>query len=76
LGALAGLELERARIDRREIIAAAGTVAAAVTASQAFAQMAAEEPMMHPPQDKALEARGKRGAASPDKTCCQDSLPM
>jgi hypothetical protein len=38
--------------------------------------MAAEEPMMYPPQDKALEARGKRGAASPDKTCCQDSLPM
>lgn len=41
-------------MDRREFIAAAGTVAAAASASQAFAQMAAEEPM-HPPKYKALE---------------------
>jgi Cys-rich four helix bundle protein (predicted Tat secretion target) len=42
-------------MDRREFIAAAGTVAAVASTSQAFAQMAAEEPMMHPPQYKALE---------------------
>jgi Cys-rich four helix bundle protein (predicted Tat secretion target) len=49
-------------MDRREFIAAAGTVAAAASASQAFAQMAeepmmqmAEEPIMHPPKYKALE---------------------
>jgi protein SCO1/2 len=42
-------------MDRREFIAAAGTAAALASASQAFAQMAAEEPMMHPPQYKALE---------------------
>jgi Cys-rich four helix bundle protein (predicted Tat secretion target) len=42
-------------MDRREFIAAAGTVAAAASTSQAFAQMAAEEPMMHPPKYKALE---------------------
>ncbi|HET6378105.1 MAG TPA: four-helix bundle copper-binding protein [Methylocella sp.] len=41
-------------MDRREFIAAAGTVAAAVSASPAFAQMGAEEPM-HPPKYKALE---------------------
>jgi len=41
-------------MDRREFIAA-GTAAALASASQAFAQMAAEEPMMHPPQYKALE---------------------
>ncbi|MGA7384485.1 MAG: four-helix bundle copper-binding protein [Methylocella sp.] len=41
-------------MDRREFIAAAGTVAAAASASQAFAQMA-EEPIMHPPKYKALE---------------------
>ena len=37
----------------------AGRAPAAATASQAFAQMAAEEPMMHPPQDKALEGARK-----------------
>jgi Cys-rich four helix bundle protein (predicted Tat secretion target) len=49
-------------MDRRKFIAAAGTVAAAASASQAFAQIAeepmmqmAEEPMMHPPKYKALE---------------------
>ena len=42
-------------MDRREFIAAAGTVAAVATTSQAFAQMAAEEPMMHPPKYEALE---------------------
>ncbi len=41
-------------MDRREFIAAAGTVAAAATASQAYAQMAAEEPM-HPAKYTALE---------------------
>jgi Cys-rich four helix bundle protein (predicted Tat secretion target) len=42
-------------MDRREFIAAAGTVAAVGSASQAFAQMAAEEPMMHAPKYKGLE---------------------
>ncbi|MGB6324866.1 MAG: four-helix bundle copper-binding protein, partial [Methylocella sp.] len=42
-------------MDRREFIAAAGTAAAVVSTSQAFAQMAAEEPQMHPPKYKALE---------------------
>jgi Cys-rich four helix bundle protein (predicted Tat secretion target) len=42
-------------MDRREFIAATGTVAAVASTSQAFAQMAAEEPMMHPPKYKALE---------------------
>ena len=41
-------------MDRREFIAAAGTVAAGASASQAFAQMA-EELLMHPPKYKALE---------------------
>jgi Cys-rich four helix bundle protein (predicted Tat secretion target) len=59
---LAGSELKEETVDRREFIAAAGTVAAAASASQAFAQIAeepmmqmAEEPMMHPPKYKALE---------------------
>ncbi|MGQ0446417.1 MAG: four-helix bundle copper-binding protein [Beijerinckiaceae bacterium] len=42
-------------MDRREFIAAAGTVAAAASASQAFAQMAAEESDMHSPKYKGLE---------------------
>jgi Cys-rich four helix bundle protein (predicted Tat secretion target) len=42
-------------MDRREFIAAAGTVAAVASTSQAFAQMEAEEPMMHPPKYEALE---------------------
>jgi Cys-rich four helix bundle protein (predicted Tat secretion target) len=42
-------------MDRREFIGAAGTVAAVTSTSQAFAQMAAEEPNMHPPKYKALE---------------------
>ncbi|MGH6794991.1 MAG: hypothetical protein ACREDH_07285, partial [Methylocella sp.] len=41
-------------MDRRKFIAAAGTVAAAASTSQAFAQMAAEEPMQ-PPKYEALE---------------------
>ena len=41
-------------MDRREFLAAAGTVAAAATASQAFAQTG-EAPDMHPPKYKALE---------------------
>ncbi len=40
-------------MDRREFIAAAGTVAAVASTSQAFAQMDAEEPTMHPPKYKA-----------------------
>ncbi len=36
-------------MDRREFIAAAGTVAVAASASQAFAQTG-EEPDMHPPK--------------------------
>jgi protein SCO1/2 len=40
-------------MDRREFIVAAGTAAALASASQAFAQMAAEELMMYPPQYKA-----------------------
>ncbi|HET6374744.1 MAG TPA: hypothetical protein VFF88_01720, partial [Methylocella sp.] len=47
-------QLRRKIMDRREFIAAAGTVAAAVSAAPAFAQMGAEEPM-HPPKYKALE---------------------
>ena len=42
-------------MDRREFIAAAGTVAAVASTSEAFAQMAAEESDMHPPKYKALE---------------------
>jgi Cys-rich four helix bundle protein (predicted Tat secretion target) len=44
-------------MDRREFIAAAGTVAAAASASQAFAQgmMASETEEMHAPKYKALE---------------------
>jgi len=45
-------------MDPREFIAAAVSVAAA---SQAFAQMAAEEPMMPLPHYKALEGARKRG---------------
>ena len=40
-------------MDRREFLAAAGTVAAVATASQAFAQTG--EAPMHPPKYKALE---------------------
>ena len=46
-------------MDRRDFIAAAGTVAAVASTSQAFAQMAAEEPMVHPPKYEALEAARK-----------------
>lgn len=44
-------------MDRREFIAAAGTIAAAASASQAFAQgtMGAETEEMHPPKYKELE---------------------
>jgi Cys-rich four helix bundle protein (predicted Tat secretion target) len=44
-------------MDRREFIAAAGTVAAAASTSQAFAQAAGGGEMeeMHPPKYKALE---------------------
>jgi hypothetical protein len=47
---------EGAHMDPREFIAAAVSVAAG---SQAFAQMAAEEPMMPPPHYKALEGARK-----------------
>jgi hypothetical protein len=43
--------------------------------SQAFAQMAAEEPM-HSPQYNALGAGGQRGDVSPDKSYYQSSSPM
>jgi Cys-rich four helix bundle protein (predicted Tat secretion target) len=48
------LNVKEKIMDRREFIAVAGTVAAAASASQAFAQMG-EEPMMHPPHYKSLE---------------------
>jgi Cys-rich four helix bundle protein (predicted Tat secretion target) len=51
-------------MDRREFIAAAGTVAAAASTSQAFAQMAAEESDMHPPKYKALEVEAVKCVAT------------
>jgi hypothetical protein len=66
---------EGAHMDSREFIAAAVSVAAAATASQAFAQMAAEEPMLRR-TTRLLSAREKRGDVSPDKTSCQNSSPM
>jgi hypothetical protein len=50
---------EGALMDRREFIAATGSVAAAATASQTFTQTAAEERMMRPPHYKALEGARK-----------------
>ncbi len=62
-------------MDRREFIAAAGTVAAVASASQAFAQMAAEEPMMHPPKYKALEEAAAHCVAT-GNDCLRHCLGM
>jgi Cys-rich four helix bundle protein (predicted Tat secretion target) len=62
-------------MDRREFIAAAGTVAAVASTSQAFAQMAAEEPMMHPPQYKALEESAAHCVAT-GNDCLRHCLGM
>src|ERR1700738_391566 len=62
-------------MDRREFIAAAGTVAAVASTSQAFAQMAAEEPEMHPPKYKAPEVEAAKCVAS-GKDCLRHRLGM
>ncbi len=62
-------------MDRREFIAAAGTVAAVASTSQAFAQMAAEEPMMHPPKYKALEDSAAK-CVSTGNDCLRHCLGM
>jgi Cys-rich four helix bundle protein (predicted Tat secretion target) len=61
-------------MDRRESIAAAGTVAAVASTSQAFAQMA-EEPMMHPPEYKALEEAAAHCVAT-GNDCLRHCLGM
>jgi len=60
-------------MDRREFIAVAGTVAAAASASQAFAQMG-EEPM-HPPKYKALEEAASHCVAT-GNDCLRHCLGM
>jgi hypothetical protein len=67
---------EGALMDRREFIAAAGSVAAAATASQTFAQMAAEEPMMRPPHYKALEGARKTWRRLAGQNQLPNSSPM
>jgi Cys-rich four helix bundle protein (predicted Tat secretion target) len=62
-------------MDRREFIAAAGTVAAVASTSQAFAQMAAEEPDMHPPKYKALEVETVKCVAT-GNDCLRHCLGM
>ena len=64
-------------MDRREFIAAAGTVAAAASASQAFAQgmMASETEEMHPPKYKALEKTAHECVATGDD-CLRHCLAM
>jgi len=62
-------------MDRREFVAAAGTVAAVASTSQAFAQMAAEEPMMHPAQYKALEEAAAHCVAT-GNDCMRHCLGM
>lgn len=62
-------------MDRREFIAAAGTAAAVVSTSQAFAQMAAEEPQMHPPKYKALEEAAAHCVAT-GNDCLRHCLGM
>jgi len=61
-------------MDRREFIAAAGTVAVAASASQAFAQTG-EEPDMHPPKFKALEESAGHCVAT-GKDCLRHCLAM
>jgi Cys-rich four helix bundle protein (predicted Tat secretion target) len=60
-------------MDRREFIAAAGTVAVAASASQAFAQTG-EEPM-HPPKFKSLEESAGHCVAT-GKDCLRHCLGM
>ena len=60
-------------MDRREFLAAAGTAAAAATASQAFAQTG-EEPM-HPPKYKALEEAASHCVAT-GNDCLRHCLGM
>ncbi len=60
-------------MDRREFIAAAGTVAAVASASQAFAQTG-EEPM-HPPKYKALEETSSHCVAT-GNDCLRHCLGM
>jgi Cys-rich four helix bundle protein (predicted Tat secretion target) len=60
-------------MDRREFLAAAGTVAAAATASQAFAQTG-EEPM-HPPKYKVLEEAASHCIAT-GNDCLRHCLGM
>ena len=62
-------------MDRREFIAVAGTVAAVASTSQAFAQMAAEEPMMHPPKYKTLEESAAKCVAT-GNDCLRHCLGM
>ena len=62
-------------MDRREFVAAAGTVAAVASTSQAVAQMAAEEPMMHPPQYKTLEEAAAHCVAT-GNDCMRHCLGM
>jgi Cys-rich four helix bundle protein (predicted Tat secretion target) len=61
-------------MDRREFIAAAGTVALAASASPAFAQ-AAGEPDMHPPKYKALEEAAAHCVAT-GNDCLRHCLGM
>ena len=65
--------MEEKTMDRREFLAAAGTVAAAATASQAFAQTG-EEPM-HPPKYKALEEAASHCVAT-GNDCLRHCLGM
>jgi Cys-rich four helix bundle protein (predicted Tat secretion target) len=62
-------------MDRREFIAAAGTVAAVASTSQAFAQMAAEEGDMHPPKYEALEKAAAHCVAT-GNDCMRHCLGM
>jgi Cys-rich four helix bundle protein (predicted Tat secretion target) len=65
-------------MDRREFIAAAGTVAAVASTSQAFAQMAAEEaeePMMHSPKYTSLEKAAAHCVAT-GNDCLRHCLGM
>jgi Cys-rich four helix bundle protein (predicted Tat secretion target) len=62
-------------MNRREFIAAAGTVAAGASTSQAFAQMAAEESDMHPPKYEALEKAAAHCVAT-GNDCMRHCLGM
>ena len=63
-------------MDRREFIAAAGTVAAVASASQAFAQgMMGGEEDMHPPKYKALETEALKCVGT-GNDCLRHCLSM